>query len=167
MIPGPQKQMYLDIQKRIFDEYGGVPLKMPPHITLKIPIQKDPEELNQIFSEFRFPKFTIERNQFYRFGDRVAYDGLIRSNEWIHFQNEINKALEEGGVTLKADDKDRVPHITIAKSKGKGIYNLPAYLITKKLNAEHHDFKPIKVSRFTICKKTEKGWKKHADIVLS
>ena len=167
MVPAPQKQMYLDLQKMIHEEYGGVPLTMAPHITMKIPFQRDPDELAEMFEGFRFPKFTIEHNQFYRLGDRIAYGGIIKSYQWCSLVSQVNKTLEAGGIKLKADDRDRVPHVTIAKSKGKGIYNLPAFIISKKLNAMHHNFGKIKVNNFTICKKTDKGWKKHANIILS
>ena len=167
MIPAPNKQKYIDIQKKIHEEFGGKPLTMAPHITLKVPCMLEPEAVTEMFKDFTHGNFVIERNQFYRFGDYVAYDGIIKNHLWNRLANHINTVLGANGVKLKADDRDRVPHITIAKAKGKGRYNLPAFQISQKLNTVHHDFKPIKVNNFTICKKTDNGWKKHANIILS
>ena len=166
MIPNPQKDMYFELQEKIFLEFGGKKLGMPPHITLKIPFNKDPEELAQMFDGFSSPKFTIERTKFYRFGEYVAYDAIGQSFEMNKLANSINNTLIDNGVTLRADDKDRTFHITVAKSKGRGMHNFPAYQVANKLNAMHHAFPPIKVNKFTICKKTDKGWRSHANITL-
>ena len=166
-IPEPNRSIYKGIGKESVELYNGSkPLTMDPHITLKIPFQMHPEELAKIFDGFSFQPFEVLRSQFYRFGDTVVYDGLIKSQDWIKLANKINSTLEKSNIRLKIADIDRIPHITVAKSKGKGIKNLPAYPMLQRLNAKHFPFKPIKVKKFAVCEKTDKGWRSYADITL-
>ena len=148
--------------------FGDFKPGSPPHITLKAPVECDPDRetaktFHRIAKEIasKYKSFLVSIPQYNGFPS-VVFAEVEENDQLKSLFNTFNRLMYDAGIKLGKFEIERVPHITIAKGfKSKGI---TAQEIINHLNGDENpiatndvDFSELEINSISVYTKDSTG----------